>query len=139
MALTECRRFPSFQAALVAQSALRAAGVHAFVFDEFRASVVWTEQFALGGVRVMVPTDELEAAGAILGAPEASTPLDMRRPPRPRDMAALLVLLPLTLVVGWPLAGFRRADLFHRASALVLTIGLVAATIWILARGGRVQ
>lgn len=137
MALSECRRFPTLSQALVAQSALRAAGVRAFVFDEFRASVVWTEQFALGGVRVMVPADDLAAAEVVLGPREAPEAAAEPAPARIGQVAGLLALLPLAVVVGWPLAGFRRTGLFHRATALVLTVGAVVVTAWLLAHRGR--
>ena len=58
MALVECRRF-LLPEALVARATLEAAGFHPLLFDEFRASLIWTEQLTIGGVRLMVHDQEL--------------------------------------------------------------------------------
>jgi len=133
MALTECRRFPLLPQALVARSALEAAGLHPLVFDEFRSSMIWTEQFALGGVRVMVPEQELEPARALLSDIEAQA-ADTAPPAPPKSQPGLLLLLfALSVVVGWPIAGFRRRDRFRQTTALILSALLIAILLlsWI--------
>ena len=125
MALAECRRFPILPQALVARSALEAAGLHPFVFDEFRSSMIWTEQLAIGGVRVMVLEHELEPARALLSEIEAqaaeATPPE---PPRNRP-GLLLVLFVLGIVVGWPIAGFRQRARFRQVTALIVSALLI--------------
>jgi hypothetical protein len=120
VALAECRRFPTLTQALVARSALEAAGLHPFIFDEHRASVSWTEQFALGGIRVMAPEEELSAARALLAEMEGEpAPAGDPQPP------LFLLLLVSCVLVGWPIAGFRMRDGFHRATAWAVSLLLV--------------
>jgi len=124
MSLVECRRFPLLPQALVARSALEAAGLHPIVFDFWRASVFWTEQFALGGIRLMVPRQELEAARGLLSDLD---PAPIARPPvlsgGPSLQASFLFVA--ALVVGWPIAGFGQPSRFHRVSALIMSVGIV--------------
>jgi hypothetical protein len=129
MALCECRRFPLLPQALVARSALEAAGLHPFVFDEFRASLTWTEQFTLGGIRVIVPEQELEAAHQVLAEVDPAPPPARRVGPLRPPSVMLWVLMLACIFVGWPIAGFRRPTRFHQVSALILTLvalGIVA-------------
>lgn len=125
VALAECRRFPLLPQALVARSALEAAGLHPFVFDEFRASVSWTEQFSLGGVRVMVPDQELASARRLLGEIEGKP-----EPPTEAHAPLFLLLLASCFIVGWPIAGFRMRDRFRWLTALAVSLLLVS--IWLL-------
>jgi hypothetical protein len=75
--LAEAARFASLPEAEVACSALNSCGLAAVLFDRFYAGNVWTQQFALSGLRVMVPVEELADARLIL------------RELRPVDRAAL--------------------------------------------------
>ena len=129
MALAECRRFPLLPQALVARATLEAAGLHPFVFDEYRAAMVWTEQFAIGGIRLMVPEQELEPATQILLDIESRARSAAPTIPSPARPAYLLMLFLLSVSVGWPIAGFRLRDRFHRVTALVVTVLLVSAYI----------
>jgi hypothetical protein len=133
MALAEGRRFPLLPQALIARGALEAAGLHPFLFDEFRSSVLWTEQFAIGGVRIMVPEHELEPARALLldiddQAAETAAPT-----PAANQPGLLLVLFILSVVVGWPIAGFRQHDRFHQLTAFAVSavVILVLLLSWV--------
>jgi hypothetical protein len=120
MALVECRRFALYPQALVARSALEAAGVRAVVFDEHRATMIWTEQFSLNGIRVMVPAQELEAARELLS--ELDPPIAPTRGITAGGSSLLLMLLLLAgVAVGWPITGFRQAARFRKVGALVVT------------------
>ena len=121
VALAECRRFPLLPQALVARSALEAAGLHPVVFDEFRAGVTGIEQFSLGGVRVMVPDQELVSARQLLAEIEGEP-----APAAAPQPALFLVLLVSSWMIGWPIAGFRRPSGFHRVSALVISLLFVS-------------
>jgi hypothetical protein len=129
VALAECRRYPLLPQALVARSALEAAGLHPIVFDFWRASVFWTEQFTLNGIRVMVPEQELEAAQQLLAQVDpVRPPAKSAGPLRPPNLL-LWVLMAACIFIGWPIAGFRRPTRFHQVSALILTLvglGIVA-------------
>ena len=125
MALAECRRFPLVTQALVARSALEAAGLNPFIFDEFRAGVFWWEQLSLGGVRVMVPEQELVSARQLLAEIEGKP-----APAAEAQPTLFLALLVSCFVIGWPIAGFRQSSRFHRLTALV--VSLLLASIWLL-------
>ena len=56
----------SLQEAYVAASALRSAGIAAEVFDAQWGQTHWASQIALGGFRVVVPSDCLIDAADIL-------------------------------------------------------------------------
>jgi hypothetical protein len=64
--LVQVASFLEVHRALAAQSCLRAAGIHAVVPDQHYAGVRWDHAFALGGIRVCVPNDQVEAARKIL-------------------------------------------------------------------------
>jgi hypothetical protein len=135
VALVECRRFLVLPEALVARATLEAAGFHPFLFDEFRASVIWTEQLAIGGVRLMVHDQEFESATALLAeihgeASSATAGSSARNRPW-----LLLLLLFLSFMVGWPIAGFKMHDRFHRLTALSLTALLISVFLGLWVRG----
>ena len=125
MALVECRRFPTLPQAQVASSALSSAGLHPYVFDEFRASMLWTEQFALNGIRVMVPDDELAVATEILGEDPPAGPIHHAARIRGASLS-FAMWAALAFLVGWPVAGFKRPGLFHRVTAAVATVLILA-------------
>lgn len=66
MTLAVLARFHTQSEAQVAASALRSAGLSAVVFDEHYGGMVWVEQSALGGYRLMLPATEMLDALAIL-------------------------------------------------------------------------
>ena len=120
MALVEVARFSSLQEAVIARSALEAMGFHPQVFDEYRANLIWTEQTALGGIRLVGPDFEASEARAFLGRPRRR----MKSYPaiaQPPHLAALGYLAACALF-GWPLAGFKRPDVFHKVTALVIIV-----------------
>ena len=59
-------RLASLQEAFVAASVLRSAGIAAEVFDAQWGQNQWASQIALGGFRVVVPSDRLIDAADIL-------------------------------------------------------------------------
>ena len=67
MPLREAARFATLQEAEIACSALNAYGLSAVVFDRTYGANNWVGQFVLGGLRVVVPTSQVEDARAILG------------------------------------------------------------------------
>jgi hypothetical protein len=128
MALAEVARVWNLAEARVAQSALDAAGFTVFVFDEHRGAMVWTEQLALGGIRLMAPADEADDARQLLSQARSSSPPDAAADRRGWGSLATLPNVVACLVFGWPLAGLKQPDTFHRVSALAIctVIGLSA-------------
>jgi len=59
-------RFREAHLAHVLEGALVAAGLHPAVLDEHTVSINWLYSNAIGGVRVVVPASEAEAAAEIL-------------------------------------------------------------------------
>jgi predicted RNA-binding Zn-ribbon protein involved in translation (DUF1610 family) len=102
--------FAEVHLAYAALAALRAAGIAAEVRDDHYAGLAWHHAIAVGGARVLVPPDDLDAARELLGgaasadveaAAAASRPADQVCPgcgsreirrtqrPVPRVLAAL--------------------------------------------------
>jgi len=123
MALVEVARLWNLAEARVAQSSLQAAGLTVFVFDEHRAGLLWTEQLALGGIRLMTPETQAEDARLLMGEARGSTAPLARV--RRREWVSGAALLLACFVFGWTLAGFKREDWFHRIAAACL-ISLLA-------------
>jgi hypothetical protein len=125
MALVEIVRFSSLQEAIVAKSALEAMGFHPVVFDEYRANMIWTEQIAIGGIRLLVPDFEFSEARAFVLRPRRRVkPTAIMKAPNPLETIGYLIACAF---FGWPLSGLRRRDLFHRATAVAI-IAIVAFT-----------
>src|SRR5262249_38652718 len=82
----------------------------------------WTEQLTLNGVRVMVLREDLNAARALLDELDPPKPAIARGPTAGGSSLLLLLTFLASLFIGWPIAGFRRPDLFHRVSAAALTL-----------------
>jgi predicted RNA-binding Zn-ribbon protein involved in translation (DUF1610 family) len=59
-------RFRDVADAELANSALEAAGIQSFLADANVVGVVWTYSNAVGGIRLMVADEDLEAARSIL-------------------------------------------------------------------------
>jgi hypothetical protein len=102
MALVECGRFAIYPQALVARSALEAAGLHAVVFDEFRATLSWTEQFSLNGIRVMVLQEQVDEARALLADIDRETTPPIRGVTAGGSSLFLMFLLVAGMAIGWP-------------------------------------
>jgi hypothetical protein len=134
MALVEIVRFADLREAQVACSALTAMGFDPFLFDEYRAAAIWTEQSAIGGLRIVVPQDQAEEAKAFVDAVRASPPTAKAAPEPVYEAFWMAGMLAACFMVGWPLAGFRRTDRFHRGAAL----GITLATVFLLGFGGLV-
>ncbi len=124
-------RFSTLVEAEVACSALRGAGFHAEILERALASIHWTYQTALGGLRVAVPASELQDAAGYLAAISRG----WRRPrPHPRDkgvvwrLLALLAGMMLAPDAGWLVIGAR--DRAAKGSALSLWgVVLVSAAL----------
>jgi len=69
-ALTVVAAFPEVHQAYAAIAALRAAGVHAEVRDDAYVGLAWHHAQALGGIRILVPPTELQAAQEVLAGVE---------------------------------------------------------------------
>ncbi len=87
--LIQVQSYFDVHTAYATQSALRAAGIRAFVKDEYYAGMRWDHAIALGGVRVLVPQSQVqEAEELIAGIPaqevesiaNSSEPADKRCP-----------------------------------------------------------
>lgn len=140
MALAEVARFWDLTEAQIARSALEAAGIDIVIFDDNWASVVWTEQAALRGIRLMAQDTDVAEAKALLQA--------IRPAPPPAEAAehrdglgragGAAWTLALAAVFGWPLAGLRRTTLFHRVAAILLMlVPVLTIAGFVLARLNR--
>ena len=58
--------FPDLASAQLAQSLLRSAGIEAEIPDQYLAGVGWQMTSAIKGVRLTVPSEDAEAARALL-------------------------------------------------------------------------
>lgn len=94
--------------AQVAASALRSAGLHPVLFDEFQNQANWVNMYAIGGCRVAVPETEAEDAVAILDQPfEPEARLIDRTGWGWRCLAGVLGVGLLTPELGWLVLGVR--------------------------------
>ena len=118
MALGEIIRFSSLNEAMVARSALEAAGFHPHLFDEYRANMVWTEQTAIGGIRLVAPDFEVSEARDFVLRPRRR----VRAPAiiRTSNPVVTTAYLFASAFIGWPLAGLKRPDWFHRTTAIAI-------------------
>jgi hypothetical protein len=62
MSLGVAARFSTLAEAEVACSAMKAAGLRAVVFDRGVCSMLWTQQIAFGGARLMTLNSQLDDA-----------------------------------------------------------------------------
>lgn len=143
MSLAIVARFYDLNEATVAASALRAAGLSPQVFDNHWASVNWIAGAALGGFRVALPEEELEAGLDLLrGLPEpeplAAEDVIERRTEAPTALALAGVLL-AGPEAGWAVGGGgrRSAFLWRRITAGLIVGGMGLAWLaWLLTRLG---
>jgi len=135
MSLVVVARFLDLPQARTAVSALRSAGLRPILFDEVICTTRWSMMFAYGGCRVVVPTDELEDAVAILEYPQPDAEPE---PPIEkigavwRIGAGLLGVGLLTPDLGWLVLGVRsrRHNLLETLMGVALTaivVGVAAA------------
>lgn len=142
MALSVAANFASLSEAHVAAGALRAAGFDAQVFDDHFGTMVWMDQLAIGGFRIVVPVEERADARAFLREVVQQAP---RRRPSPREKGygwramALAFGLVFGASGGWAIVGMKRrasypgrtgvADMLVVSIALILVVAVAA---WIL-------
>ena len=136
MALVVVAKFCSLQEAEVAASALRSGGLYAVVFDAFFGGVVWNEQVALQGFRLMVLADDREdAVGFFRGLPDYRP---RRVKLKPAAAAADGLWRVLTVIVwfflppfGWMMVGAlrrgRKGRLAEMAMGGLISLGGSAA------------
>lgn len=133
MALVETARFLDVHEAQIARSALNASGIDAVLMDEFRAQAIWTEQLAIGGVRLFVPEADFGSARAFLerirsegaAASQSSKLTPLMAVHSTISMVGLLIA---SALFGWPLAAFKRQNPGYKTFS-VLWIGLVLITL----------
>ena len=132
MALAEIARFADMNEAQVAGSALRAAGFHPILPDEHLASVVWTDQLVIGGIRLSVPDPEAADARSFIAEVRGSdryrsmTAEDQRRETAVGVTGALLA----SMVFGWSLAGLKRPKPFMKVVSVLMMV--LAGTAYVL-------
>lgn len=134
MSLAVVARFYDLNEAAVAASALRAAGLSPQVFDDHWATMNWIAGAAMGGFRVALPEQELDAGLALLSSLPPPEPLaadDVIE--RHREAPTFLALAGTVLggpEIGWAVGGGGRrgAFLWRKIVAGVFLVGLGA--IW---------
>jgi hypothetical protein len=142
MALGVVAVFSSLVEARIACGALQAAGVDAKLFDDHFGSVMWLDQTAIGGFRIVAPADDVQAARVFLReARSASRP--RRRDRRDKGVAwrALSVAMGLGLGgavglglgagAGWFVVAARRR--MRGLGAIDLTAFLLAVGLTVTA------
>ena len=133
MGMTVVATFMKLTEAQVAASALESGGLHPLVMDQGWGSVVWTEQAALQGFRLAVPSGEAADAVAFF---KALPPRRRRSPPASRSAAAVvgaswwrivggLFALGLMPELGWLVVGLRPRP--YRRNSPALFLGIMAA------------
>lgn len=88
--------------AVVATTALRATGIKCYLENDRTLTAVWAWNYALGGIRLMVPADDIEDVLQVL-SPDASSDSDSARPSAVwmRLVLAMCVLLSPSLDALW--------------------------------------
>ena len=134
MALAVAATFSSLSEAQIAAGALRASGFDAQVFDDNFGTMMWMDQVAIGGFRVIVPEAEQADSAAFLRDVAKAAPR-RRQSPREKGVVwraiALLAGLALMPEVGWLVVGVRRRSSFSRPVGVALII--VVSGVLILA------
>ncbi len=129
MGLRVAAKFSSLVEARVACGALQAAGFDAQLFDQNFGSVMWVDQVAIGGFRVMVPEEEVADAAAFLldirqSAPPAET--EVRVADHAFRALPLVLLAVLSPLAGWIVVGARQRRF---APWQVVGFAMVAASL----------
>jgi hypothetical protein len=73
-ALVVVRTFTNVADAHVARSALDAAGIPTHLADDYVIALDWLYSNAVGGVKLLVPSDRLDEASAVLETPPIAAP-----------------------------------------------------------------
>jgi hypothetical protein len=100
-------RFADLPEANVASSMLRAYGLHPEIPETNHGGIDWGISSALGGYRLMVPDEELEAAVELIGPCRQSEPQALKWTNHPEAVSGA-ALAGLGLAVGWPAAAIRK-------------------------------
>ena len=142
MGLSVIARFSTLTEAQVACGALRSAGFHAEVFDQSFGTMVWTDQVAIGGFRVVAPEGELADAVAYLKQAENEAPepeSSASRGDGPWGAAAAASALTVGVDFSWLLLGVRNRlkrggalsilELLFTAAAMVVMLVFAGAII----------
>jgi hypothetical protein len=129
MALGEAARFATLGEAEIACSALNAAGLRAVVFDNALGSMVWTQQFMLGGCRLMAPATQLADARLLLRECRSFEPEALKWGHHPERFSGLpLAFLALLLgpYIGWTIAALRMRFTLIRLAVVTILFGSYA-------------
>ena len=142
MALVVLRRFLTLSEAYAAAGALRSAGPHPAVFDEGYGTVVWIEQYYLGGFRLAVPAVEAQDAVEVLGEALRAA----RAAPADEDgneedgaqaaggsrlgLTVLGLALQLTVGQGWSVTAVRQRPTAFRLGVLITFILLALVLVF---------
>ena len=92
MTLSVVATYSSLPEAYIAAGALRAAGFDAEVFDGNFGSVVWMDQVAIGGFRVVAPQNDQTLAASVLEAIEDAHRKEQGDPVKPELAATILAM-----------------------------------------------
>jgi len=133
MGMTVVATFMNLPEAQIAAGALASGGLHPLVMDQGWGSVVWTEQAALQGFRLAVPSGEAADAVAFFKAlPPAPRPLQTPR----RSAVAIvgsnwwrvlggLLAIGLMPTLGWLVVGLRPKRYRRHGSVMLAVIAVV--------------
>jgi hypothetical protein len=145
MGMTVVATFMNLPEAQVAASALESGGLHPLVMDQGWGSVVWIEQAALQGFRLVVPSEEVADAVAFFRAlpplrkarARSRSPIAVAQSNWWRVVAAILGL-GLAPVFGWLAVGLR-PKLYRGGGSVafggmlaVVAVVLIVATLFIV-------
>ena len=135
MAFVEVARFWDVREAQIARSALEASGIPAFLPDEYRAQAIWTEQNAIGGVRLCVNETDSDDVRRFLHAIRN----EQAPPSSPVSLQSLSVMTAAGIVsflFSWPIAAFKGSSAWRKAFAVfwVLSLSAVWIMVWVRRR-----
>jgi hypothetical protein len=136
MGLVVLRRYLTLSEAYAAAGALRSAGLYPAVFDESFGTVVWTDQYYLGGFRLAVPASEAMLAVDVLkqayrpaGAPadddDPDAEIDLRHP-----LPSLLLVLFALLGGSWTVSAFRFRPTGFRIAVMAIYV-VLGSLMWL--------
>ena len=135
MGLGVVSRYSTLIEAEVACAALRSAGLQAQVLDRAFGTMVWTDQVAIGGFRVVAPDQELPDAVALLTQAGQDRPRPRRATRREKAVSWRFLAL-LAGIFVMPEAGFlvlgARDRVGRRSAVGIFGLALVALTLGLL-------
>ena len=109
-------RFRDLPAAQLAQGMLEAAGIPAFLADEYFVGVNWQLSYAIGGVRLQVPYEHVEEARNILTVDNSAALSELQLSTAPAS--------PTDLCPSCGSTDIRQNKLSRKSGALSLLFGL---------------